>query len=48
MAAPTSEQLEQQAVDLVKQYRIILPASVKGFLRALADHLNWTRLKGVL
>ncbi|WP_377704925.1 hypothetical protein [Pseudoduganella sp. UC29_71] len=40
-----STELERQAVALVKQYGLFLPAPAKEFFRKLADHLNWNDLK---
>ena len=41
-------QLERQAVALVAQYGLFMPAPVKAFLREMADYLNWNNLKGKL
>ena len=41
----SSEDLERQAVALVRQYGWALPAPAKDFFRKLADHLNWQDLK---
>lgn len=43
-----SEELEREAVALVKQYGLFMPAPVKAFLRKLAIHLQWETLKGHL
>lgn len=43
-----NEELERQAVALVKQYGLFLPAPAKAFFRKLAAHLNWNDLKGIL
>ena len=43
-----SEELERQAVALVKQYGWVLPPPVRKFFRELADHLQWETLKGTL
>jgi hypothetical protein len=39
-----SEELENQAVNLVKQYGFFLPAPAKEFFRKLAIFLNWQKL----
>jgi hypothetical protein len=41
----SSEELERQAVGLVRQYRWALPAPAKEFFRRLADFLSWEQLK---
>jgi hypothetical protein len=40
-----SEELESQAVRLIKQYGFFLPAPAKEFFRKLATFLNWEQLK---
>jgi hypothetical protein len=40
--------LEAKACALVRQYGFFLPAPVKAFLRELAEHLGWEKLKGAL
>jgi hypothetical protein len=42
------EQLEREAVALVKKYGLFLPAPAKDFFKKLADFLNWNDLKGQL
>lgn len=44
----TNRALELQACTLVRQYGLFLPAPAKEFFRKLADHLQWTDLKGLL
>jgi hypothetical protein len=44
----TNRALELQAMAIYRQYGFFLPAPVKEFLRKLADHLQWTDLKGLL
>jgi hypothetical protein len=41
-------ELQRQAVALVKQYGLFLPAPAKAFFRKLADYLKWDDLKGIL
>lgn len=43
-----SQELERQAVALVKQYGWVLPAPAKDFFRKLAEFLQWNELKGIL
>lgn len=43
-----SEQLEREAIALVKQYAWVLPAPAKAFFKRLAKHLNWANLEGIL
>lgn len=43
-----SNDLQREAVALVKQYRFFLPQAAKDFFRRLADFLNWQDLKGEL
>jgi hypothetical protein len=43
-----SDELQAQAVALVRQYGFLLPKPVKQFLTNLADFLNWQTLKGQL
>jgi hypothetical protein len=40
-----SNQLEREAVALIKKYGLFLPAPAKEFFRKLADHLKWNTLK---
>jgi hypothetical protein len=44
----TSEELERQAIALVRQYGFFLPKPVKEFLMKLAGHLQWEGLKKAL
>lgn len=37
--------LERQAVALITQYGLFLPAPAKSFFRKLADYLMWQNLK---
>jgi capsule polysaccharide modification protein KpsS len=39
-----SDQLEREAIALVKQYGFFLRGPVKDFFRKLATHLNWQHL----
>lgn len=41
-------ELEREALALVTQYRFLLPKAVKEFMRKLAGHLGWEKLKGAL
>jgi hypothetical protein len=43
-----SDQLEREAIALVKQYSWVLPAPAKAFFKRLAKHLNWANLEGIL
>jgi hypothetical protein len=43
-----NEELEREAIALVRQYGFFMPVPVKGFLLKLAVHLDWQNLKGVL
>lgn len=43
-----SEVLEREAIALIKQYGLFLPAPAKAFFRKLAAHLNWTELQKAL
>lgn len=38
------DELEREALTLVKQYGFFLPAAVKSFLKKLAISLNWNLL----
>lgn len=40
--------LEREAVALLRQYGLFLPAPAKAFFRKLADRLKWDNLKGML
>jgi hypothetical protein len=40
--------LEAKACALVRQYGLLLPRQVKGFMKELAEHLKWNNLKGML
>ncbi len=40
--------LQAQAVALVRQYGLFLPAPAKDFFRKLAEFLQWDNLKGIL
>lgn len=40
-----SNELQAEAVALVKRYRLFLPQPVKAFLAKVADFLNWDNLK---
>ncbi|HEX8611948.1 MAG TPA: hypothetical protein VF800_11735 [Telluria sp.] len=42
------DELQAQAVALVKQYGFFLPKPAKMFFGKLADFLNWYKLKEVL
>ena len=44
----TAADLEREALALVRQYRFLLPKAVKEFMRRLAVHLGWEKLKGEL
>jgi hypothetical protein len=46
--ASDGEELERQAVALVKQYGWALPPPAKAFFRRLADYLNWKTLQGAM
>lgn len=39
------EILQRQAVALIKQYGLLLPAPAKAFFRKLAVHLQWIDLQ---
>jgi hypothetical protein len=39
------DELEAEAVQLVKQYRLFMPAPIKGFLLKIATRLEWHYLK---
>lgn len=39
------DELEREAIALIRQYGLFLPAPAKAFFRKLADHLNWTELQ---
>lgn len=41
-------ELESEAVALIKQYGLFLPAPAKAFFRKLAIHLKWDRLTSQL
>lgn len=43
-----NEELERQAVALIRQYGLFLPAPAKEFFRKLAEFLQWDNLKGIL
>lgn len=43
-----SQELERQAMALVKQYGLFMPAPIKEFLKKLATYLQWETLKGTL
>lgn len=43
-----SEELESQAVALIKQYGLFLPAPAKAFFKRLAVHLKWSNLEKIL
>jgi hypothetical protein len=40
-----NEELQAEAIALVRQYGWILPQPVRAFLTKLADFLNWQDLK---
>ena len=42
------DELEREALALVRQYKFLLPQAVKEFMRKLADELCWDQLKGAL
>ena len=42
------DELQREAVALVRQYRFFLPGPVKGFLLRLAQQLQWEQLQGEL
>ncbi|MFL6675872.1 MAG: hypothetical protein ACJ8LG_21595 [Massilia sp.] len=39
------DELQAEAVALVKRYGLFLPAPVRSFLAKMADFLNWDNLK---
>lgn len=43
-----NEELEREAVALVKQYGFFLPKPAKEFFKRLAEFLGWENLKGTL
>jgi hypothetical protein len=43
-----NDELEREALALVRQYKFLLPKAVKEFMRKLAEHLGWDQLKGAL
>lgn len=43
-----SDTLEREAIALIKQYGLFLPAPAKAFFRKLAAHLQWTNLERAL
>lgn len=45
MDAQRSNELQAEAVALVKRYRLLLPRPVRDLLAKLADFLNWDNLK---
>lgn len=42
------DELERQAVALIKQYGLFLPKPVKAFFKRLAVHLKWEILEKAL
>lgn len=40
-----ADELERQAVALIKQYGLFLPAPAKAFFKRLAVHLKWATLE---
>ena len=42
------DDLEREAIALVKQYGLFMPAPVKAFLRKLAERLEWENMKKVI
>jgi hypothetical protein len=43
-----NEELEREAVALLKQYGFFLPKAAKDFFKRLAEFLGWENLKGTL
>ena len=40
-----TDQLEREAITLIRQYKFLLPAAVKMFLLNLSIKLDWQNLK---
>ncbi len=43
-----NEELEREAVALIKQYGFFLPKPAKEFFKRLAIHLKWNQLEKAL
>ena len=43
-----AEELEREAVALIKQYGFLLPKPAKAFFKRLAVHLKWNQLEQAL